>query len=202
VIELQQLALLAKVEIHAEHGAGDPEDDGEDGLQTGHREPAFAMPLPRHEGKACARPGRCPLMEASLERFVQAQEPVIERVLAELCAGRKSSHWMWFVFPQLAGLGHSPMAQRFAIASRAEAKAYLAHPVLGPRLRECTRLVNEVEGHGIEEIFGHPDYLKFRSCMTLFVQASPEDRLFADALRKYFAGEYDPLTLERLGRAR
>jgi uncharacterized protein (DUF1810 family) len=141
-------------------------------------------------------------MEASLERFVQAQEPVIERVLAELRAGRKSSHWMWFVFPQLAGLGHSPMAQRFAIASRAEAKTYLAHPVLGPRLRECTRLVNAVEGHGIEEIFGHPDYLKFRSCMTLFAQASPEDRLFADALRKYFAGEYDPLTLERLGQAR
>ncbi|MGA7539027.1 MAG: DUF1810 domain-containing protein [Steroidobacteraceae bacterium] len=138
-------------------------------------------------------------MEASLERFVQAQEPVIERVLAELRAGRKASHWMWFVFPQLEGLGHSEMAQRFAIASRAEAEAYLAHPVLGPRLRECTRLVNEVGGHGIEEIFGYPDSLKFRSSMTLFAQVSPEDRLFADALRRYFAGEYDPLTLERLG---
>ena len=138
-------------------------------------------------------------MEASLERFVQAQEPVIERVLEELRAGRKASHWMWFVFPQLEGLGHSPMAQRFAIASRAEAKAYLAHRVLGPRVRECTRLVNEVEGHGIEEIFGYPDYLKFRSSMTLFAQVSADDRLFGDALRKYFAGEYDPLTLERLG---
>lgn len=138
-------------------------------------------------------------MAASLEHFVQAQAPVIERVLAELRAGRKASHWMWFVFPQLEGLGHSPLAQRFAIASRAAAKAYLGHPVLGPRLRECTRLVNEVEGQGIEEIFGYPDYLKFRSSMTLFAQVSADDRLFGDALRKYFSGEYDPLTLERLG---
>jgi uncharacterized protein (DUF1810 family) len=141
-------------------------------------------------------------MEPNLERFVQAQELVIERVLAELRAGRKASHWMWFVFPQLQGLGHSPMAQRFAIASRAEAEAYLAHPVLGPRLRECTRLVNEVEGRSIEEIFGYPDDLKFRSCMTLFAQAAADDRPFTDALRKYFAGEYDPLTLQRLGQAR
>jgi len=140
-------------------------------------------------------------MEADLERFVQAQEPVIGQVLQELRAGRKASHWMWFVFPQLEGLGHSPMARRFAIASRDEAKAYLAHPVLGPRLRECTRLVNEVEGRDIEEILGHPDHLKFRSCMTLFAQATTDDGVFLDALRKYFAGEYDPLTLERLGRA-
>jgi len=138
-------------------------------------------------------------MAASLERFVQAQEPLIERVLTELRAGRKASHWMWFIFPQLEGLGHSPMAERFAIASRAEAKAYLAHPVLGPRLRECTRLVNAIEEHGIEEIFAYPDYLKFRSSMTLFAQVSADEGLFADALRKYFAGEYDSLTLERLG---
>jgi uncharacterized protein (DUF1810 family) len=141
-------------------------------------------------------------MESSLERFVQAQEPVIEHVRAELRAARKTSHWMWFVFPQLEGLGHSPMARRFAIASREEAEAYLAHPILGARLRECTRLVNAIEGRGIEEIFGYPDYLKFRSSMTLFAQAASDDRIFTDALRKYFAGEYDPLTLERLGQAR
>lgn len=140
-------------------------------------------------------------MKPDLERFVQAQEPVIGQVLQELRAGRKASHWMWFVFPQLQGLGRSPMARRFAIASRAEAQAYLAHPVLGPRLRECTRLVNAVEGRGIEAILGYPDHLKFRSCMTLFAQASADDRVFTDALRKYFAGEYDPLTLERLGQA-
>jgi uncharacterized protein (DUF1810 family) len=140
-------------------------------------------------------------VRSDLERFVQAQQPVIGQVLKELRTGRKASHWMWFVFPQLEGLGRSPMARRFAIASREEAAAYLAHPVLGPRLRECTRLVNEVEGRGIEEIFGHPDELKFHSCMTLFAQASADDRVFIEALRKYFAGEYDPLTLERLGRA-
>ena len=105
---------------------------------------------------------------------------------------------MWFVFPQIQGLGHSPTAQRFAIASRAEAEAYLQHPVLGARLRECTRLVNEVAGRSGEEIFGYPDYLKFRSCMTLFAHIAPDDQVFADALRKYFGGEYDPLTVDRL----
>ncbi|HJS91628.1 MAG TPA: DUF1810 domain-containing protein [Steroidobacteraceae bacterium] len=139
------------------------------------------------------------MKEAGLERFVEAQDPVIERVLLELRAGRKTSHWMWFVFPQIQGLGHSPMAQRFAIGSRAEAEAYLAHPVLGPRLRECARLVNEVEGRTIEEIFGYPDYLKFRSSMTLFAHAGTDPRVFVEALRKYFGGEYDPLTLDRLG---
>jgi uncharacterized protein (DUF1810 family) len=134
----------------------------------------------------------------SLERFVQAQDPVIERVLAELRTGRKTSHWMWFVFPQIQGLGHSPTAQRFAIASRTEAEAYLRHPVLGPRLRECTRLVNEIEGHSIEDIFGYPDDLKFRSCMTLFAHATEDSQVFLDALRKYFGGQEDPLTLERL----
>ena len=139
------------------------------------------------------------MKEASLERFVAAQDPIIERVLSELRAGRKASHWMWFVFPQIQGLGHSPMAQRFAIASRAEAEAYLAHPVLGPRLRECARLVNEVEGRTIEEIFGYPDHLKFRSSMTLFARVGTDHRVFVEALRKYFGGEYDPFTLDRLG---
>lgn len=138
------------------------------------------------------------MSEAGLERFVRAQEPIIERVLAELRAGRKASHWMWFVFPQIRGLGHSPTAQRFAIASRAEAQSYLRHPVLGPRLRECARLVNEIEGRSAEEIFGHPDYLKFRSSMTLFAHATADNQVFADAVQKYFGGEYDPITLDRL----
>jgi uncharacterized protein (DUF1810 family) len=105
---------------------------------------------------------------------------------------------MWFVFPQIRGLGHSPTAQRFAIASREEAEAYLRHPILGPRLRECTRLVNEVEGRGIEDIFGYPDDLKFRSSMTLFAHATEDNQVFLDALRKYFGGQEDPLTVERL----
>ena len=134
----------------------------------------------------------------SLERFVQAQEPVIERALAELRAGRKTSHWIWFVFPQIEGLGHSPMARRFAIASLAEAKAFLRHPMLGPRLRECTRLVNEVQGRGIGEILGHPDDLKFRSSMTLFAHAAADNEVFVAAIDKYCGGKYDPLTLERL----
>lgn len=135
---------------------------------------------------------------SSLERLIEAQQPAIDEVMGELRAGRKQSHWMWFVFPQIQGLGHSPMAQRFALSSLAEAKAYLQHPVLGPRLRDCTRLVNAIEGRSIEEIFGYPDYLKFRSCMTLFAHAAQDDRAFRDALRKYFGGEEDPLTLERL----
>lgn len=134
----------------------------------------------------------------SLERFVRAQEPIIDRVMTELRAGHKTSHWMWFFFPQLQGLGHSPMAQRFALSSRAEAEAYLRHPILGPRLRECTRLVNAVDGRTIEEIFGHPDDLKFRSSMTLFAHATADNHVFADAIEKYFGGEYDPLTLARL----
>ena len=137
-------------------------------------------------------------MQASLERFVEAQEPVIEQVLAELRAGRKTSHWMWFVFPQIRGLGHSPTAQHFAIASRGEAEAYLRHPVLGPRLRQCTQLVNAIWRRSIEEIFGYPDHLKFHSCMTLFANVAADNQVFVDALNKYFGGEQDPLTLERL----
>ncbi|HEX4268761.1 MAG TPA: DUF1810 domain-containing protein [Steroidobacteraceae bacterium] len=138
------------------------------------------------------------MTSGDLERFLQAQEPVIERVLEELGAGRKTSHWMWFVFPQIQGLGSSSTAQHFAIASRAEAQSYLCHPVLGARLRECTRLVNAVAGRGIEEIFGYPDYLKFRSSMTLFAHSTPDNQVFVEALRKYFEGEYDPLTLDKL----
>ena len=132
-----------------------------------------------------------------LERFVRAQEPVFRAVLTELGQGRKQSHWMWFVFPQIAGLGFSAMSQRYAIGSRAEAKAYLAHPVLGPRLVECTRLVLAVQGRTINAIFGAPDDAKFRSSMTLFGAVS-DDPVFDEALAKYFAGERDGATLEIL----
>src|SRR6188474_2984892 len=109
-----------------------------------------------------------------LDRFVTAQDPVFEQVRAELRAGRKRTHWMWFVFPQMQGLGHSPMAQKYAIVSREEASAYLEHPVLGPRLRECTKLVNRVEGRTLNQIFGYPDDLKFRSSMSLFAGATAD----------------------------
>ena len=134
-----------------------------------------------------------------LRRFVDAQAPVYQRVLAELRQGQKQSHWMWFIFPQLAGLGHSPMARRFAIASREEAVAYLEHDILGPRLRECTALVNAVEGRTIREILGSPDDLKFCSSMTLFgaVSSDPE---FADSIQKFYSGTPDRRTLELLAR--
>ena len=134
----------------------------------------------------------------NLRRFVDAQRPVIDRVLAELRAGQKRSHWMWYIFPQISGLGSSPMAQKFAISSPAEASAYLDHPVLGPRLRECAELVNAIEGRTIEEIFGYPDHLKFHSSMTLFARAAPDEPAFQTALQKFFAGKLDPLTLDRL----
>jgi uncharacterized protein (DUF1810 family) len=134
-----------------------------------------------------------------LQRFVAAQAPVIERVRAELRAGRKRSHWMWFVFPQIAGLGSSAMAQRYAIASPDEARAYLAHPVLGRRLRDCTQLVLQVDGRTVHEIFGAPDDLKFHSSMTLFARVEPEETVFAQALSRYFDGEWDKATLTRLG---
>ncbi len=133
-----------------------------------------------------------------LERFARAQEGVIGQALAELRAGRKRSHWMWFVFPQIAGLGFSPMAREFAISSLAEARAYLEHPLLGPRLRMCTQAVNGLEGRTAEEIFGYPDHMKFRSSMTLFARATEDNREFVEAIGKYFGGEFDPLTLERL----
>lgn len=134
----------------------------------------------------------------NLERFVRAQNPVFEQVRSELQRGRKRGHWMWFIFPQIRGLGHSDMATEFAISSREEAEAYLKHPVLGPRLRECSRLVTLVEGRSIDDIFGYPDNLKFFSSMTLFAQVTSENQIFKDALQKYFEGELDRLTLERL----
>ena len=134
----------------------------------------------------------------NLHRFVEAQNPVYQQVLRELRNGQKESHWMWFIFPQLRGLGHSHMATVYGIASRQEAEAYLAHPILEPRLKVCTQLVNQIEGRSIEEIFGSPDDVKFRSSMTLFARAAPHNQVFQDALQKYFAGQPDSLTLERL----
>ena len=132
---------------------------------------------------------------SNLTRFVEAQNPVYSRVCSELRAGAKTSHWMWFVFPQIKGLGHSAMAQRFAISSVDEAREYLEHPVLGVRLRECTELVCAVTGKSAHEIFGAPDDLKFRSCMTLFAGVAGEGSIFQEALKKYFADEPDALTL-------
>jgi uncharacterized protein (DUF1810 family) len=135
----------------------------------------------------------------NLQRFIDAQHPIYGQVRDELAAGRKESHWMWFIFPQLQGLGTSPTAQKYAISGITEAKAYLDHPLLGFRLRECTQLVNAVRGRCIEDIFGYPDHLKFHSSMTLFAQASPNDRAFTAAVTKYFQGELDHKTLELAG---
>lgn len=133
-----------------------------------------------------------------LERFVEAQNPVIDQVKKELRSGRKRSHWMWFVFPQVAGLGKSRKARRYAVSSRQEAEAYLAHPVLGPRLRECTEIVNGVDGRSANQIFGSPDDLKFRSSMTLFEAVADEPSPFSTALELYYDGERDQKTLEFL----
>ena len=133
-----------------------------------------------------------------LERFVQAQAPVHDEVLAELRAGRKRTHWMWFVFPQLAGLGSSAMARRYAIGSLGEAQAYLAHPVLGPRLRECSELVLAAREREVQRIFGSPDDLKFRSCMTLFQRAAPDEPVFGRCLERFFGGVPDPQTIALL----
>ena len=134
-----------------------------------------------------------------LDRFVKAQAPLYAQVCEELRRGRKTSHWMWFVFPQIAGLGRSAMAQRFAISSLEEAQAYLAHPLLGPRLIECTRLVCAATGKTIHEILGSPDDLKFHSCMTLFYHADVDGNVFEDALQKYFGGRQDSATLHICG---
>jgi uncharacterized protein (DUF1810 family) len=134
----------------------------------------------------------------NLQRFVDAQEGVIDDVRAELSAGRKRSHWMWFVFPQIAGLGHSAMAQHYAIQSRAEAEAYLAHPVLGARLVELTRLLNGLQNRSADAIFGYPDDLKFHSSITLFARVAEDPAVFDEALRRFFNGELDEATLSRL----
>ncbi len=132
-----------------------------------------------------------------LNRFVEAQNPVYETVCSELRAGRKTSHWMWFVFPQLRGLGQSEKSNYYGLASRDEAKAYLDHPILGARIRECTQLVNRVGGRSAHEIFGSPDDLKFRSSISLFAAVS-DDPVFHEALRTFFGGEMDPATVRRL----
>jgi uncharacterized protein (DUF1810 family) len=135
-----------------------------------------------------------------LQRFVGAQARNYADAIAELRRGRKTSHWMWYVFPQIAGLGSSAMAQTYAIGSLDEARAYLAHPVLGPRLRECVAAVQAVEGRSAHAILGSPDDMKLRSSLTLFAAAAPDEPLFRDALARYFAGAPDPRTLEKLGR--
>jgi uncharacterized protein (DUF1810 family) len=133
-----------------------------------------------------------------LQRFVDAQDGVHDEALAELRAGRKRSHWMWFVFPQVEGLGHSPTAELYAISGLDEARAYLAHPVLGPRLVECARVVAGTTGRTAREVFGTPDDLKLRSSMTLFRQAAPDEPVFQEVLDRFYGGEPDPRTLERL----
>lgn len=134
----------------------------------------------------------------TLERFVEAQAPVIERVMAELQDGEKQSHWMWFIFPQLKALGRSGTAKFYGLADLDEAKQYLAHPVLGPRLLGCTQAVLVHRDKTAHKIFGTPDDLKFRSCMTLFMLAAPEADVFRQALAMFYAGEPDPSTVDLL----
>ena len=133
-----------------------------------------------------------------LQRFLDAQDSVYGEVLSELRKGLKTGHWMWFIFPQLRVLGSSPLSVKYGVSSLDEARAYMKHPILSARLIECTELVTRVSGRSIDEIFGHIDSLKFRSCMTLFAQASPENGIFKDALKKYFSGDYDNETMKRL----
>ncbi|GAA3754403.1 DUF1810 domain-containing protein [Terriglobus aquaticus] len=138
-----------------------------------------------------------------LERFVEAQRGAYEQALREMEAGAKRSHWMWFIFPQVRGLGSSSMAQRYAIAGRDEAAAYLQHPVLGGRLREITAAVNRIKGRSLDEVFGYPDDLKFHSSMTLFAEAEGTDGIvFAQALQTWFGGRRDEATLRMLGSRR
>ena len=137
-------------------------------------------------------------MPYDLERFMAAQEYVYDGVLGELRSGRKSGHWIWFIFPQVAGLGHSDTSRYFAIGSLDEARAYLAHPVLGARLRECARIVLETEGRTAEDIFGPTDAMKVRSCMTLFHRVAPDDPVFAQVLDRHYGGVADEATDARL----
>lgn len=133
-----------------------------------------------------------------LERFVEAQNRVYDQVMQELQAGRKRSHWMWYVFPQLDGLGHSAMAERYALAGIDEARAYLAHPLLGPRLEACVTALLQHGDKSAREILGSPDHLKLRSCLTLFARAAPDNPLFQFALVQFYDGEPDALTLAML----
>lgn len=136
-----------------------------------------------------------------LDRFVSAQAAVYEKALSELKSGHKRSHWMWYIFPQVEGLGYSSTSRHYAIKSLEEAKAYLAHPTLGPRLLECAEAVMKVEGRSATQIFGSPDDMKLRSCATLFARASPAGSVFERLLNKYYEGEPDARTLQRLGMA-
>ena len=136
-----------------------------------------------------------------LQRFIDAQHPVLPQVEAELRAGAKRTHWMWFIFPQLAGLGHSPIARHYALGSIAEAKAYLAHPILGQRLIGHTELVLAVSNRSAQEMFGSPDDLKLRSCMTLFNSVSPSAAVFSRVLDQFFSGDPDLRTLALLAAA-
>ena len=133
-----------------------------------------------------------------LQRFLAAQGPVYSSVLVELRAGRKQTHWMWFIFPQLAALGRSPTAKHFGLSGLAEAQAYYDHQLLGPRLVACVRALMHVHGRTAHQIFGSPDDMKLRSCLTLFSRAVPREPMFREALAKYFRGEPDPLTVELL----
>ena len=133
-----------------------------------------------------------------LQRFVDAQAGIYTQALAELRAGRKRSHWMWYIFPQLTGLGQSPTSRRYAIGSRAEAHAYLAHPLLGPRLLECADALLALEDRSASDIFGYPDDLKFKSSLTLFAAVAEEGSIFERLLVKYFNGEPDSRTLQLL----
>jgi uncharacterized protein (DUF1810 family) len=130
-----------------------------------------------------------------LKRFLDAQEGVYERALAELKAGRKRSHWMWYIFPQIEGLGHSPTARHYSIKSMEEARQYLSHPVLGKKLLECTEAVLALKGRSVSEIFAYPDDLKFKSSMTLFEKAAAPDSVFSSALERYCHGQRDAATL-------
>jgi uncharacterized protein (DUF1810 family) len=132
-------------------------------------------------------------------RFVLAQAHIYDDVLAELRTGRKRSHWMWFIFPQIQGLGSSEVSRRFAIARAADAREYLEHPILGPRLRECAALVLAIDGRSATEIFGRPDDLKLRSCATLFARVSPPGSVFHRLLDRFFAGKPDEATLRQIG---
>jgi uncharacterized protein (DUF1810 family) len=133
----------------------------------------------------------------NLQRFIEAQRASYARAVMELEGGRKQSHWIWYIFPQIQGLGRSAMSQRYAIASLQEARAFLDHPILGPRLRECTRLVTAVKASPIEDILGYPDNLKFHSSMTLFAHATADNQVFLDALKKFFRAGFDEATLAR-----
>jgi uncharacterized protein (DUF1810 family) len=134
----------------------------------------------------------------NLQRFIDAQRGSYEQAVKELTAGHKHSHWMWYIFPQIQGLGRSTMAQKYAVSSLDEAKAYLEHRILGPRLRECTQLVTAVKLSTIEDILGYPDNLKFHSSVTLFAHATADNQIFVDAVKKYFRSEFDSATITRV----